>query len=149
MDKIVESQRFTPAETNGVSLCRLYLGVTTLSDISKANGTHLTSGIRKGQRSSQQSKPKGPMVKQDRPDEASWTPWRRLLSLFSSTNDKLYRSLKSWTYLGDLLRRDWTFLYYPTLHLLYRRYQKSFESCPEIRPNIFNYTSLENVGHLP
>jgi hypothetical protein len=45
MEKTVESQRFTPAETNRVNLCRLYLGATTVSDISNANGTHLASGI--------------------------------------------------------------------------------------------------------
>jgi hypothetical protein len=89
------------------------------------------------------------MVKQDRLDEASWTLWRRLLSLFSSSNDKLHMSLKSWTSLGDLLRRHWTFLYSPTLHLLYTHYQNSFESCPEIRPNIFNCTPLESTDHLP
>jgi hypothetical protein len=39
MEKTVESQRFTPAETNRVNLCRLYLGATTVSDISNANGS--------------------------------------------------------------------------------------------------------------
>jgi hypothetical protein len=149
MEKTVESQRFTPAETNQVNLCRLYLGATTVSDISNANGTHLASGIRKGHRSSQQSTPKGPMVKQDRPDQASWTLWRRLLSLFCSTDDKLYRSLTSWTSTGDFLRRHWPFLYSPTLHLLFRRYQNSFESCTKTRPHIFNYIPLEIVNHLP
>jgi hypothetical protein len=149
MEKTVESQRFTPAETSRVNLCCLYLGATTVSDISNANGSHLASSVCKGHRSSQQSTPKGPMVKQDRPDEGSWTLWRRLLSLFCSTDDKLHRSLTSWTSTGDLLRRHWPFLYSPTLHLLFRQYQNSFESCTETRPHIFNYISLEIVNHLP
>jgi hypothetical protein len=83
------------------------------------------------------------MVKQDRPDKASWSIWCRLLSLFSSTNHKLHRSLKSWTSFGNSLRQHWPFLYSPSLHLLYHHFENCFRSHQEIPPNLFNFTSLK------
>jgi hypothetical protein len=134
--KTIEFKRFTPTKTKQVSLCCLYLGATTVSDICNAKGIHLASGIRQGQRSIFQSKPKGPMVKQDHPDKSSWSIWRRLLSLFSSSNDKLHQSLQSWTSFGNSLRRQWPFLYSPSLHLVYHHFENCFESHHEIRPNL-------------
>jgi hypothetical protein len=48
MDTALNSNRFTAAEICKVNLCRLYLGVTTVSDICNARGSHLISGIRTG-----------------------------------------------------------------------------------------------------
>jgi hypothetical protein len=90
------------------------------------------------------------MVKQDRPNEASWSIWRRLLSLFSSTNDKLHQSLQSWTSFGNSLWQQWPFLCSPSLHLLYHHFENCFESHHEIRPNLFDlFSSLETIHNLP
>jgi hypothetical protein len=66
------------------NLCRIYLQVTLLSDISTADGgsiqTHFWKGI-------QQRKGKGWWPKQPRPSERAWKVWRRILKTTFNTND--------------------------------------------------------------
>jgi hypothetical protein len=145
----LNSNRFSAAEICKVNLCRLFLGATTVSDICNARGSHLISGIRTGEPTESPSLPKGPTVKQDKPDQWSWSLWRRFLSLFSDNHNKLHKSLRSWTSSGQHLCRSWPFLYSPSLHILYRRYRISFEACAKLRPNIFDFTPLETTHHLP
>jgi hypothetical protein len=140
METALNSNRFSPAEICKVNLCRLFLSVTTASDICNARGSHLITGIRTGEPSSTPSRPKGPTVKQARPDKTLWSLWRRLLSLFSDNRNRLHQSLHSWTSSGEHLRQSWPFLYSPS---------RSTYSSAELRPNIFDFTPLKITPHLP
>jgi hypothetical protein len=64
MDTALNSNRFASAEICKVNLCRLFLSVTTVSNICNARGSHLITGIRTGEPSATPSLPKGPTVKQ-------------------------------------------------------------------------------------
>jgi hypothetical protein len=48
MVAVLDSGRFTPAETCLVQYCRLFLQVHTVSNIAASTGTHLKAGIRSG-----------------------------------------------------------------------------------------------------
>jgi hypothetical protein len=111
MDTALNSNRFFAAEICKVNLCCLFLSVTMVCDICNACGSHLITEIRTGKLSATPSLPKGPIVKQDRPGQTSWSLWRRLLSLFSDNCNILHQSLRSWTSSGKHLQRSRPFLY--------------------------------------
>ena len=74
MDKVIHSQKFTNRELTRINLCRLYLRVFFLSDISSGNGRgimdHYKSGLRSPQRHSQWIWPR-----QQRPPAKDWKLW--------------------------------------------------------------------------
>ena len=97
------------------NLCRMYLQVSLLSDISTADGesiqTHFWKGI-------QQRKGKGWWPKQPRPSERAWKVWRRILKTTFNTDD-----------MGKYIHRlpkinpteDWRFFLHPHTDCRYEK----------------------------
>ncbi len=110
MDRACNSGLFTAAELKRLNYCRLYLNVLTLSDVTDAKGNRFSPGILDGTRSVQQSSSKGPAAKQERPSDATWALWRRLLHIFGKKN-QLSPPLGPWLSSGPALRRDWPLIH--------------------------------------
>jgi hypothetical protein len=102
------AQDFCIKDTSFMTLnaCRLYLGVTLLSDITTPSGTTLQEGIMDG------IKPiihvhKGLMPYQERPGETSWKQWRNFLKTFLSEDQTLAEPLRRWYNTGENTHRQW------------------------------------------
>ena len=93
-----------------VNACRLYLGVTFVSDISTCDGTMIPLSVVYGS-PSQLSSPRGLLAYQAKPGKGAWTIWRRFLStLLISSNikkRKLDQPLGEWLATGGTTNRKW------------------------------------------
>jgi hypothetical protein len=92
MDKAIYSTAFTDRELHKLSCCRLYLGVTLLSDICNIQGTHLLPSVLWGYEDDL-NPVKGFQARQARPSAKSWLLWRQLLRSFASSTGTLYGPL--------------------------------------------------------
>ena len=71
-------QDFTPMQVKNINLVRIFLQVTTVSDITNAQGTHLTAAVwEANQLPDQYSTLQWPQ--QEQPTTQQWTVWCRLL----------------------------------------------------------------------
>ena len=95
MNTACDSGRFSSADLRKLNYCRLYLNVTTLSDVCNAAGNRFAVSILSGTRSIQQSSSKGPSAKQERPSDPTWAIWRQLLYLLGDKH-LLLRGLGPW-----------------------------------------------------
>ena len=110
MDDIIESKLFTPREICLLNLCRLYLQVLLLSDLTNAEGTYLDKFIIIGQldhRTSSQSVTH--RFVQDRPSQRAWALWKKANKIWSNGTRKLNEALGPWVQLpaGQKPRRSW------------------------------------------
>ena len=80
MDIAVESTQFTPTELVLLNACRIYLGVTLLSDISTPDGTKL-SLFAINHCHDDFSTHRGLIPYQDRPGSRAWNQWNKFLDL--------------------------------------------------------------------
>ena len=84
MDRLLEYDHpFTEIQLRQINSCRLYLGVTYLSEISNITGTHLVSGIGDGDTSKLQCTPLNEKIYQPLPKTESWAIWDKLLQTFT------------------------------------------------------------------
>jgi len=149
MDFVVSSRAFSSAEVRRINYCRLYLQVLTGSDMSNATGDRLAPGIRHGIHLWSQSKSKLSEIHQERPDEASWTIWRRFLNTISNFHGHLFKSLGAWLQPANLLRRSWPIIYSPSGDSLYVRSSDHYEIHPNLRTRIFSYDVIASVSFQP
>ena len=89
MDHVHQSQSFTAQEIQAINLVRLYLQVTTVSDISNANGTRIQAAARMGNSQQFSSYANWLYPVQTQPDHNSWQVWRQALLLFSNSDGEL------------------------------------------------------------
>ena len=97
MDVIIDSKKFTKAEIRRLNYCRLYLSVITVSDVSMPSGKSLDMSMLRGTPSEMSSKPRGPIIHQERPAEREWALWRKANLLWSEKTGKLHEPLGPWT----------------------------------------------------
>ena len=139
MEKACSSRLFSPADLRKLNYCRLYLNVTTLSDVTNATGNRFAPGIFAGTKSVQQNSSKGPAAKQDRPSNPTWAIWRRLLRLYGDINS-LFLPLAAWHVSGPNLHRDWPTLYSREYNQIYRRSHQHYDAFKPVRHAVFSFT---------
>jgi hypothetical protein len=66
-------QHYTDAEIRQLYYCKNYLQMTRISDLCTADGVFILPSVAKGERSIRQCASKLEEIKQDRPDEVTWT----------------------------------------------------------------------------
>jgi hypothetical protein len=108
MDCVLESGKFKPREVHMLNYCRLFLGMTTISDNATAVGKDIDRTMFLGTSSLLASQTKWMQSEQAKPYAASWVIWRRALQLWSDWHGHLHQPLGRWLLPGPLLRRNWT-----------------------------------------
>jgi hypothetical protein len=83
MDRVFKSGRFKPRKACMINYCRLFLGVTTISDLASADGQEIDRTMFLGNPSLFAGQTKWMKAKQAKPYAASWVIWRRALRLWS------------------------------------------------------------------
>jgi hypothetical protein len=84
MDLVTRGDAFTEKEAEILNYCRVYLGVTTLSDISTAQGDMLVPGIEWWELDQMRSSTTGHTNHQQAPAIFFWTYWQRLLGVIAT-----------------------------------------------------------------
>jgi hypothetical protein len=148
MEKACDSGRFSPAHLRKLNYCRLYLNVTTLSDVCNTAGTRFAVGILEGIRSIQQSSSKGPSAKQELPSNPTWAIWRRLLHLIGDKH-LLHQTLGPWHMTGPTISRDWPFLYSREYRRLYHLTNRHYNVSPYSCHGIFSFAPEDRLSKVP
>eukprot|EP00957_Ditylum_brightwellii_P160580 12225158-Ditylum_brightwellii.AAC.1 len=72
MPKIIASGRFKDKDIQRINYCQIYLNVTTIADVTLANGKQLDTHMYKGRRSRFSSVATHMKINQQKPGPASW-----------------------------------------------------------------------------
>ena len=96
MERIIFSNKFTPAQTKTLNYCRLYLGALTLADLTTTTGKYLDQAKLVGRPSIFGTTSKWLKVNQDSPSDAEWRLWKRANRLWSTPDGKMLQPLGSW-----------------------------------------------------
>ena len=124
MDMVVRSGKFKPGEIKRINYCRLYLNVTTVSEITNANGNIIDPGMLEGNKDSINTSSRWQAVHQKRPDKTSWKLWKRVcksISVKIHHRQYLVEPLGSWIVKPEQMRREWPFWHDPIQNLLYHK----------------------------
>ena len=132
MDVILESNRFTAAQTRRINYCRLFLQAVTFSDITDATGMQLDASKLNGTPSAMSSTTTWLQVHQDRPSETEWKLWRRANKLWSSQDGVLCRPLGSWLHPRSQQRQQ-HFAYHKNRRLYIRAGANTYQVCKQTR----------------
>jgi hypothetical protein len=119
MDAVIDSACFSSRQIRYINICRLYLNVISISDITMANGTHLDMSLVKGTPSLLSSVSYFPACKQAKPGKHQWSLWKKACRLFGEKGGRLFVPLGNWLVARAKLRRDWKFFYNPRLDKLF------------------------------
>ena len=109
----------SPTDLKVINACRLYLGVTFVSDISTPEGKTITRAALDG-RLDILTQHRGLIPYQRRPGPTSWTKWKKFLRSFvSSTQQRhLLQPLGKWYFGGSSTYQNWlSYLDRPTSRL--------------------------------
>jgi hypothetical protein len=123
MDIVIQQQKYKPHQIKRINYCRLYLNVTTVSEITNARGDMIDPAMMNGNRESTISKPKWQGVNQQKPDRVSWNLWRQVCkSISHKRNNKWYlnQQLGKWVNPHQTTRRQWPFWYDGQTDTLYK-----------------------------
>ena len=107
MDKALETGIYNKKQLEMINNCRLYLNVTTISDLSDIQGMSLEASARNGRYDLLPSRPRWLNIIQRKPGRKSWRLWNQLLRTFANRSGELYCPLGKWTMTGDQLDRIW------------------------------------------
>jgi hypothetical protein len=139
MDRIIRSKAFLPHDIKRINYCRMYLQITTVSDMCMADGIHLDQAVADGERSHLTSQSSWLHFYQGRPNEHVWLFWRRfVLPIWFNREDELHSPLGPWLHTADNLRRQWKAYYDPRRDFLYvsheatfHQYDRPSRECPD------------------
>jgi hypothetical protein len=127
MDYFITQHTLKASQLRQLNACRLYLGVTLLSDITLPDGSNLDTLCFRGVQPVLSSH-KGLMPYQEKPAESAWQLWRRCLTrLLLPKSMSLAHPLGAWHVTGPVLYRQWKFLYSKTDRQLYVFKDVSFD----------------------
>jgi hypothetical protein len=93
--QLATTTRMPAKEIERINLCRLFLKVETIADITNTQGTRIQKQAWRGLSTESTSTLLWP--RQERPGPLSWRAWRRLLRLITSKTRKLHIPLGAWT----------------------------------------------------
>ena len=130
MDKSITGI-FTDLELQLVNACRLYLGVTLLSDITNPKGDLVKSFALQGLAPSTSTE-KGLRPYQERPSTCAWTLWQKLLEQFTTLSFRgltLETPLGKWLVTGPNTHRLWKEYLVPSEAMLYRTNNNGYTLC--------------------
>jgi hypothetical protein len=102
-----------PRDLQMINNCRLYLQVENISDITNNMGTHILSGIAKGERCGSTSSTLWPVQARPAKGNKAWELWRKLLAQLCSHGLRLRKPLGLW---HNTSGRKWTEYYDPETH---------------------------------
>jgi hypothetical protein len=149
MDRVIESGKFKPREVRMVNYCRLFLGVTTISDVATADGKEIDRTMSLGNPSLLASQAKWMKAEQEKPYKASWTLWRRAMRLWSDWKGRLDQPLGKWLLSGQELGRTWpAYLTKSTNYLLLAK-SGTYEVYPKKRRRKYSITQQGTISQLP
>jgi hypothetical protein len=140
MDRIISSKAFLPVDIKRINYCRMYLQISTVSDMCLADGIHLDPAIADGERSQLTSQSTWLHFHQGRPNEHVWLFWRRLvIPIWFNRHQELHNPLGPWLTTSDKLRRNWNsyydrrrdFLYVLNEDTTYHQYDRPSLECDE------------------
>ena len=77
MERVVQSNQFTPAQTRTLNYCCLYLGALTLSDLTTTTGRYLDQAKVAGRPSLLGTTTTWLKIHQESPSESEWRVWKR------------------------------------------------------------------------
>jgi hypothetical protein len=98
MGAILYSDAFTDKEICQLNYCRLYLQAVTISDLATPQGDRLDLGTLTGTKSHLSSLTTLHWPNQQKPDQRTWTLWRRANLIWSTPSGDLRRPLGQWLY---------------------------------------------------
>lgn len=127
MDTVIQTKRYKPHQIRKINYCRLYLNVTTISEIANAKGDMITKEMMEGNRDSNQDK--WQRVHQQKPDNTSWNLWKQVCKEISNkVNGKWYlkKSLGKWLISREENRKRWKFWYDRNKDELYQETEEGF-----------------------
>jgi hypothetical protein len=79
MDIAMNMSKLKPGHLRRINYCRMYLNVTTISDITNATGDIIDAAAFEGRREYTQAKNTWNRVHQHKPDKNSWSLWKNVL----------------------------------------------------------------------
>ena len=132
MDHILHSQRFTKAQIHLINCCRLYLQVTTISDITLPDGLQLDPSFELGNHSCMSPKSRLHWVNQQRPPETAWKLWQRANCLWSDEEGILIQPLGPWLFPPSQQRMQWPFYHDRSSDSLYQHEDGRYSSNPHL-----------------
>ena len=123
MDAVLTSGAFQPKQIRMINYCRLYLRVSTVADITTANGRQIHEPMFSGAETAINKNSKWYHVHQKRPGPKAWTQWRRFCrSLCMNRNLLVLEApLGDWIVPREDIRRIWDYWHDPATQMLYRR----------------------------
>ena len=145
MDEVLTG-RFKPTEVKYVNACRLYLGVTFLSDIANAEGTEIRPEIVNGIRPIIDTF-KGLNSYQANPHKIAWACWRRALRLH--TLDSTYSfvtDLGRWNVTGEETFRQWRYYKCNLTSIVYFRKGNEYECYSPVGPNTYEFNGKTSTA---
>jgi hypothetical protein len=117
--RALESGRFKSSEVRMLDYCRLLLDVTTISDVTIADGKDVDRTMFRRTPSLFASQIKLMQAEQAKPYGASWMIWCRVLRLWIDWRGRFHQPLIRWLRPGTLLGRPLTsYLSKRTKHLI-------------------------------
>jgi hypothetical protein len=102
---------FSDADVILINYCRLYLQVTTISDMCNLDGITIDKALHSGELDSASSTSAWLHFTQGHPSTQAWILWRRLLTYWFDSKGMLHKPLGPWLLPANLLRCNW-----PTYH---------------------------------
>jgi hypothetical protein len=122
----VTKDKFKPTEYQLINACRLYKGVTLLSDAVTADGQDIRKDILYPGKPL--NKHKGHMPYQDNPSPKAWSLWRKLLNQFTIGHTTVLQGdLGRWFKSGDDTHHQWQSQYCARHDLVYLKKGDSYE----------------------
>eukprot|EP00957_Ditylum_brightwellii_P165607 12606976-Ditylum_brightwellii.AAC.1 len=104
MSHIIKSGKFEAKEIQHINYCQMYLNVTTIVDVTLANGKQLDPHMLNSTRSLLSSKSIHMEINQAKPGHGSWNTWRNAMKLWATGVD-LCVILREWNMVASLLDR--------------------------------------------
>ena len=102
MDTIISSNRYNPAQVKTMNLCRLYLCITTVSDITSSDGKQIISDLVDGTRINNESSFRWPH--QSKPPPCAWKLWKSAIYSIYLVGNLLKTPLGVWTNFNNSYR---------------------------------------------
>ena len=119
MEAIIARTSYCKKELQEINMCRLYLQVVTLADITEGNGNHITTYAAEGERDlSRISKWKWPNIPY--PPSSAWAKWRGAINatFLSGNTRSLTRPLRKWI---NVPHQNWIWFLDENYEVLYEK----------------------------
>jgi hypothetical protein len=137
---VLPSGLFKLQECKYLNYCRLFLRISTVSDMYNASGTAIAEGIYEGYCSTSQSFSLVHEPLQERPNEKTWSLWRRFLRSImrgSGHGYQMVSRLGTW-YPGLSSQRRWPYYFLVSCNALFRYTEAEYVEHERIGPNLFS-----------